>query len=99
MSLVIDHATVARILADFPVERLRLFGSALTSEFDPDSSDVDLLVEFSSDVEDPFEAYFELKDAMEELFGRPVDLVMAAGIRNPHFSAVLEEEAEEIYAR
>jgi predicted nucleotidyltransferase len=59
------------------VQRLDLFGSAARGDFDPEHSDIDFLVEF--DREHPealsFNTYFGLKEALEALLGRPVDLV------------------------
>ena len=57
------------------VARHALFGSALRDDFDPDTSDLDL-VEFSST--SPSEhagAYFGLLEDLEDLFARRVDLV------------------------
>jgi hypothetical protein len=68
------------------VRCLDLFGSTVGDSFDSDSSDVDVLVEF--DVRpgfDHFGAYFGLKEGLEQILGRPVDVVSASGIRNPYF--------------
>ncbi len=96
---LVDREAVARTVSGYPVVRLRVFGSVLTDRFDSHSSDIDLLVEFSEDVADPFDSYFGLKEDLETLFGRQVDLVMTNAIRNPHFLAAVEKQAEEIYAR
>ena len=71
-------------LADIPVlcrrygvTRLELFGSAATEAFDPERSDLDFLVEFDDDSYGLFDRYFGLKEALEALYGRPVDLVSA----------------------
>jgi predicted nucleotidyltransferase len=51
-------------------------------------SDIDFLVEFDrSAPQHPFDAYFGLKEALGELFGRPVYLVAA---RNPHLKASID---------
>jgi predicted nucleotidyltransferase len=55
------------------VRRLNLFGSAARGDFDPQRSDVDFLVEFDRTHTDAL--YFGLKEALEGLLGRPVDLV------------------------
>ncbi len=75
-----------------------MFGSALTDRFDPERSDVGLLVEFQSGIKDPFDAYFGLKEDLEANFGRSVDLVMPNAIRNPYFRSEVEIHAEELYA-
>lgn len=98
LMIAVDRSEVERIAQTHRVRRLRVFGSAVTSGFDPDSSDVDLLVDFDPTVTDPFDAYFGLKDDLEALFARPVDLVMAGAVRNPHFKARVLATAEDLYA-
>ena len=52
-------------------------GSAARGDFEPDRSDIDLLVEFDHDLREAFSlrTYLGLKEALEELLGRSVDLV------------------------
>jgi predicted nucleotidyltransferase len=97
-SLVLDREAIAAVCRAHGVQRLRLFGSAASARFDPSRSDVDVLVEFTSGVSDPFDAYFGLKEDLERLLGREVDLVMASAVRNPHFAASAVAESEELYA-
>lgn len=93
----LDRAAIAALCRQFGVRRLVVFGSILTDRFD-DSSDVDFLVEFGDDVDDRFEAFFGLKEALELLLGRPVDLVAPAALDNPYFAASVEQNSEELYA-
>jgi predicted nucleotidyltransferase len=44
------------------------------------------------------DAFFGLKEGLEELFGRPVDLVSAASIRNPFFRQSVERTKALLYA-
>ena len=66
------------IATRFGVRRLALFGSAARDELTA-GSDVDLLVEF----EDPatYDRYFGLKDHLEALLDRTVDLVTERGLK------------------
>lgn len=83
----------------FRVRRLAAFGSALGDSFNEKASDLDLLVELENrDASTYANAYFELKDALDVLFGRPVDLVVESAIRNPYFRAELERSQELLYA-
>jgi len=83
----------------YGVLRLVVFGSAVTGDFDPDRSDVDLLVEFDATSGiDRFDAFFGLKDELEALLGRPVDLVSPAALENPYFAASVERTRHELYA-
>ena len=71
--------------------RLELFGSAAGGDFDPQRSDLDFLVEFQGlPLEQYAHSYFGLLFALQDLFGRPVDLVMTSAIRNPYFLAEIE---------
>ena len=98
LRLVVDREAMARVCRARGVRHMRVFGSATGERFDASRSDVDLLVEFDPSVVDLFDAYFGLKEDLEGLFGRPVDLVMADAVRNPHFQAGALATAEELYA-
>ena len=78
----------------FHVRRLDLFGSAAGDDFDPARSDLDFLVEFERRAPRAFETYFGLKESLEALFGRSVDLVEPSAIRNPYFKASIERSRE-----
>lgn len=80
------------------VKELYLFGSALREDFGPDS-DIDLGVVFSRDgVAGSFDQYFDFKSELEQLLGRPVDLVCLASIRNSILQRELDETKRLIYA-
>lgn len=81
------------------VRRLELFGSATRDDFDEARSDLDFLVEFDADPSTrALDAYFGLKEDLEALFGRPVDLVMPGGLRNPYVRAAIERDRRLLYA-
>jgi uncharacterized protein len=84
---------------DLPVKRLGIFGSSLTGCFS-DSSDVDVLVvlDNKSDI-DSFDVYFNLKEKLEGIFNRSVDLVVDKKFRNPYFQAVVDRTRKVIYER
>ena len=65
-------------LKRFGARHLALFGSAARDDLRVDS-DIDVLVEF--DGPSTFDGYFELKTSLEQLLGRPVDLVTEKGLR------------------
>ena len=85
-SLVQDRLDqIIELCVRHSVRRLALFGSAVRADFDPGRSDLDFLVDF--DAVTPTEhadAYFGLLADLETLFGRPVDLVESAALRNPY---------------
>ncbi len=81
------------------VERLYAFGSVLTDRFRPDS-DVDLIAAFNDEaVDDIFITFFDLKDELEDLLKRPVDLMAEQPIRNPILRRSIESTKRLIYER
>jgi predicted nucleotidyltransferase len=78
------------------VRRLDLFGSAVGDSFDVASSDVDVLVEFDADP--GFDTFFALKEGLEEILGRQVDVVTKSSIRNPYLLQQIMDTKEELYA-
>jgi predicted nucleotidyltransferase len=73
------------------VTRLELFGSAARDDFDPARSDFDFLVEFDDDRSRPIlDTYFTLKQSLERLLARPVDLVSLPAVENPYVRADIE---------
>ena len=77
-----------------------MFGSAARGvDFDPERSDVDLLVEFAPGHTPPsLSEFLALRDALRALFRRPVDLVMASGVRNPYVRASIDRSRQTLYA-
>ncbi len=65
------------------MSRVVIFGSAVSSDWDPEASDLDFLVEFQPANPSLFDAYFNLKDGLKALIGSPVALVMARAMENP----------------
>jgi uncharacterized protein len=68
---------IAALCRRYGVARLEVFGSAARGrDFDPDRSDFDFLVEFDERGDLPaLEQFFGFAEALEDLLGRPVDLV------------------------
>lgn len=90
-----DIVALCRTLA---VRRLDVFGSAVGDAFDVESSDVDFLVEFETSAQhDRFGAYFALKEGLERIVGRPVDLVTTTSVRNPYVLEHVMRYREALY--
>ncbi len=90
---------VERICRRLPVKRLGLFGSALGQNFSQ-SSDVDVLVIFDSGENiDLFDKYFELKEQLEKIFKRQVDLVVDKKFKNPVLRESIDRTRVVIYER
>ncbi len=77
------------------VARLLVFGSVLRNDFNPETSDIDLMVEFLPGVHKGWlDEYTDLKSAMESLFSRRVDIITDQISRNPYFNASADREKE-----
>ena len=82
----------------YNVRRLDLFGSAATGAYHPEESDLDFVVEFQPTAFGSYaDAYFGLLESLEQLFGKPVDLVVGSAIRNPFFLKSVENTRVPIY--
>jgi uncharacterized protein len=67
---------LAAVCRRYGVARLEVFGSAARgTDFGPNRSDADFLVTFKAIARNDLAAFSDLKDALEGLLGRPVDLV------------------------
>jgi uncharacterized protein len=93
------RAALAQLCTQYYVRRLELFGSATGERFDPDTSDLDFLVEFQTlSPREHADAFFGLMEALQKMFGRPVDLVELRAIRNPYFLQAVEQTRTLLYA-
>ena len=97
-SVALDREEIARACERFGVARLRVFGSAVTEQFDSDRSDVDFFVDFLPTVRDLLGNYLALQEDLERITGRKVDLVMSDAVENPYFAAEAFRNAQDVYA-
>ena len=81
------------------VRELYIFGSVLSDKFN-DTSDIDLLVQFENiDILEYFDNYMDFKEKLENLLGKPVDLLENQAIRNPIFRKVVDRNKKLVYER
>jgi predicted nucleotidyltransferase len=78
------------------VKRLTLFGSALTDAFD-NQSDIDFLVEFDNQP-GGIKRYLRLKQALQTMFKRDVDLLMPEAIKNQRLKTYIYQHTLDCYA-
>jgi uncharacterized protein len=89
---------IGRLCRLHGVRKLELFGSILREDFDPERSDVDMLVEFEPEAANSFANFLQLKEALEDLFARRADLVELRAIRNRRLRHYIEQSKSPVYA-
>lgn len=90
--LYIIESRMEKLKADFSVNQVGLFGSAVRDEL-TEQSDIDILVELA---EPTFDHYMDLKFYLESLFKVKVDLVMKDSVK-PRLRPAIDKEV--IYAK
>jgi predicted nucleotidyltransferase len=99
-NLKIPEERLRRICEKYLVKELAVFGSALRGDFKADS-DIDLLYIFYDDAEQSLFSKVRIKEELEKLFGRPVDLISRRAIensRNTYKRKAILEHIKVIYA-
>jgi uncharacterized protein len=100
IDLIAEHADELEALCrKHHVKTLELFGSAAKDTFDPETSDLDFLVDFEPDsARERGGDYFDLLFGLEDLFDRKVDLVESDAITNPYFLRTVNMNRSVVYA-
>ena len=83
----IDRVSVApeaieQFCREHHLRELSIFGSVLRSDFRADS-DIDVLIELEPDQTMTIERFMLMRDELEAMLGRPIDLVEKPLLRNP----------------
>jgi predicted nucleotidyltransferase len=90
---------VRRLCRKHHVARLELFGSATSSRFDFEHSDLDFLVDLAQlPPTERADAYFGLLAGLQDLFQRDIDLVEVQAIHNPYLEQAIEAGRTVLYA-
>jgi hypothetical protein len=79
--VAIEYDKLVDLCRRWQVAELALFGSVLRDDFDPERSDVDILVQFLPEARIGLFALSRMKDELSEIFGRKVDLVPKGGLK------------------
>jgi predicted nucleotidyltransferase len=98
MNLVDENIEgIKKLCKKHKVRKLFAFGSVLTSKFEQ-TSDIDLIVDFQDvDLFSYADNYFDLKDSLELLFKREVDLLEDKAIMNPYLRQSIDSSKQLIY--
>jgi predicted nucleotidyltransferase len=90
---------IRKLCEKYRVRTFSAFGSVTREDFN-ENSDIDFIVDFNEN--DPFEytdLYFQLKENLEKLLNRQIDLIEERGIKNPFFKKELDETKVLIYGQ
>lgn len=100
IALVADNRTaIAALCLQYGVESLDVFGSASTSAFDEQSSDVDFIVTFADMSPGIANRYLDFAEALEHLLGRSVDVMFDRPISNPYLRPTVGASRENVFER
>ncbi len=84
----------------YKVKRIYFFGSVVNGNFDPQKSDIDLLVEMEDlPPVEKGELLMNFWSDLENLFKRNVDIVTARNIKNPFLKKEIDKSKLLIYDR
>ncbi len=95
--LQVSEAALRDFCQRWKLRELALFGSAVRADFGP-SSDVDVMVTFRPDTGSTLWDLVQIQEELETLFGRRVDVLSRATIRNPFRKRSIERDLTVIYA-
>ena len=98
--LISKHREEIRSVCEkFGVARLDVFGSAARGDdFDDAKSDADFLVEFSGKRRtSALDEFFGLRDELQSVLGRPVDLLEYDAVKNPYVRRSIDRTRETVY--
>lgn len=98
--------TIRKLCKEHYIKELYAFGSAIDGNF-TNESDIDLLYQMDysgfdfNDIKnipyDPFLVYFDLKEKLEKLFNKKVDLIPIEDFKNKYFLNELNKTKTLIY--
>jgi predicted nucleotidyltransferase len=95
--LAVDPRRIGDFCRRWRITELSLFGSVLRDDFRPDS-DVDVLVSFEADAPWSLWDLSRMREELEEIFGRGIDLVEKKGLRNPFLRHSVLTTRQVVYA-
>ncbi len=94
--LDVSTTALAEICRRYGVRRLALFGSAARG--DPEPGDIDLIAAIEAPTASAYaERYLALREDLESLFDKPVDLLTDAALANPFLRTRVEAEAAVLF--
>jgi len=88
---------IRKLCVQHKVDQMFVFGSVLTKDFN-ENSDVDFLVKFGEiDLYDYFKNLLNLKENLEKILHRKVDILEMRALKNPYLKKSIDNSKLLIY--
>ena len=95
--IIVPQEKIAEFCQRWEIEEFSLFGSILRADFNA-QSDVDVLVVFAEKAEIGLFDIAQMQIELEAMYGRPVDVIEKASLRNPYRREEILKTAQVVYA-
>lgn len=92
-----NQRAISDLCRQYGIRKLDVFGSAATGAFDPETSDIDFLVDLGEYAHGTAVRYLDLIADLEDLLGYSVHMVTQPSIRNPYFRRAVEAQRVTVY--
>ncbi len=95
-----NKASIIELCKKHGVRELFVFGSAVRNDYSS-NSDIDFLVSYyeSIDALAAFDSFLEMKNSLQEMLQREVDLIDSASIDNKYLRHFINQEKRIIYGQ
>ena len=98
MNIIKQHSEqIKKVCSRHKVDQMFVFGSVLTKDFN-ENSDVDFLIKFGEiDLYDYFENLLNLKESLENILHRKIDILEVQAVKNPYLKKSIDNSKLLIY--
>jgi len=98
ITLIADNLEAIRDLCrTHGIRKLDLFGSAATGAFNPETSDLDFIVDLGEYTPGTDFRYIDLITDLESILGHSVQMITELSIRNDYFREAVDRQRENLY--
>jgi predicted nucleotidyltransferase len=90
---------LAKLCEQYRIAKLYVFGSVVSGNFDPKTSDIDFLAQFKEREPTPEYAdrFMRFESALQTIVKRPVDLLTVEGLKRPGLLKAVTQTRQLIY--
>jgi len=99
LAIAIPHERIAEFCRKWGIRKLSFFGSVTRDDFDPERSDIDVLVEVDPSRKDLFHSW-DAEDELTAILGRKADLtqphLLGRWVKKYVYEDLVDEYVEEV---